>query len=205
MQVPPPHELLSVHAVPALPPELNAAQPPGVMSPQSPVPPTAFVNLRVVFEQQLQPGTVVVVVDSVVDVVVVDVLVVVGAAVVVVDSVVVVVDAGTVVVVSVVDVVVSTMMPVVVVVLDVSVVVVDPALVVVVTFGTHWQVPSQMKAPAGELHPLPGGSHCSPGSIELFPQVGSVVVVVVSVVDVLVDSVLVVSVVDVVVVTFGTH
>src|SRR5581483_3083317 len=200
MQVPPPHELLSVHAVPALPPELNAAQPPGVMSPQSPVPPTAFVNLRVVFEQQLQPGTVVVVVDSVVDVVVVDVLVVVGAAVVVVDSVVVVVDAGTVVVVA-----VSTMMAVVVVVLDVSVVVVDPALVVVVTFGTHWQVPSQMKAPAGELHPLPGGSHCSPGSIELFPQVGSVVVVVVSVVDVLVDSVLVVSVVDVVVVTFGTH
>ena|SRR5581483_6007377 len=43
-----------------------------------------------------------------------------------------------------------------------------------------------MNAPAGELQPLPGGSHCSPGSIVLLPQVGSVVLVVVAPGDVVV-------------------
>src|SRR5581483_134628 len=72
MHVPPPHGALLEQAVPALPPESNDAQPPGVMSPQSPAPPTEFVNLRVVLEQQLHPGTVVVVVvDAAVVVVVV--------------------------------------------------------------------------------------------------------------------------------------
>src|SRR5581483_63638 len=64
MHVPAPQGAFVEHAVPAFAPESNAAQPPGLMSPQSPVPPTVVVNRSFVNAQQFGqlPGSVVVVV-----------------------------------------------------------------------------------------------------------------------------------------------
>src|SRR2546428_8187820 len=51
--------------------------------------------------------------------------------------------------------------------------------------GVHWQLSLHRKAPATlPVHGLPGGSHCSPGSITLLPQFPGMVVVVVVVVPV---------------------
>jgi len=79
---------------------------------------------------------------------------------------------------------------------------VDVVVVLLLDTLGHVQSPLQMKAPVGLVGfgqvALPGGSHCSPGSITPFPQVGAVDVVVdvvvVTVTDVTVDDVVVVVV-----------